>query len=673
MKGSIRLAIAIMLLSAAAALATTGHSHLSDKDPIGAIERDYAAGELTYSQKALLQIKAIKRPSELPAKYQLFDLATGVSHARCATDAIVDIKQNWAQLDGPTQQEITTLLQRWSTAFTYNSPGGFFKLHYDVTGTNAVPSADGNGNTIPDYVEKCAAYMDSSLAKHQAMGYLNPPSDGSLGGDALFDVYFEEMGYYGYAVPEGAGPNPWPDYYSHLVLHRDFLGFPPNDDPEGNQAGAAKATAAHEFHHCIQFAYDATESSWFMELDATYMEDIVFDQVNDNYNYLDSYMDDPQISLMDQSIHMYASFIWGMYLAERFDTTLMRACWNGARYKSVYDAMSDSLLAIAGYSQDSAFAEFAVWNYFTGFRDLGQHYGEGDFYPPMTVDRQHTTYPTNNQLSPVNPQGYGACYIEFIPTVANNKLRLTFDGGDAAQWAAYLIKFTNPTTYTLEKLVLPSSPWIDTTEVLNYNTYTKVVLVAVNINQFGGGTSFNYSASLAQPLEMSSTISGGSPVYSGNQRTCSVLVKNIGTINNSIKVTYSDALGWVTPGEQSRFLTPGDSSFVTFLVKPPVGTPLGSNSYITANIVSLLDTTLQQTRNTNATTVVYRGDVNFSGSVDISDLSALIAYVLGLGGQPQPTMDAGNVDCAGAVDLSDLSYMISHFISGTPESLCNPY
>ena len=242
-------------------------------------------------------------------------------------------------------------------------------------------------------------------------------------------------------------------------------------------AGAAKATAAHEFHHCIQFAYDGNEASWFMELDATYMEDIVFDQVNDNYNYLSSYMDDPQISLMDQTIHMYASFVWGIYMAERFDTTLMRACWNGARYKSVYDAMSDSLVAMTGYTQDSAFAEFAVWNYFTGSRDLGQHYLEGSFYPAMTVDRQHTIYPTNNQTSPVSPQGYAACYVEFYPTAATGKLRVTFDGGNAVEWGAYLIKFTTPTTYTTEKFFLTGPNWVDTIDVLNFNTYPKVVLV----------------------------------------------------------------------------------------------------------------------------------------------------------------------------------------------------
>src|SRR5512138_2651691 len=68
-------------------------------DPIGAIEADYHAGALTFSQKALLQIKAIKRPRELPVRYQIFDPQTGSSYGRSATLAIRDILENWNSLD----------------------------------------------------------------------------------------------------------------------------------------------------------------------------------------------------------------------------------------------------------------------------------------------------------------------------------------------------------------------------------------------------------------------------------------------------------------------------------------------------------------------------------------------------------------------------------------------
>ena len=47
-----------------------------------------------------------------------------------------------------------------------------------------------------------------------------------------------------------------------------------------------RVTAAHEYFHAVQFAYDFGEDLWFMEATATWAEDELFDRVNDNLNYL---------------------------------------------------------------------------------------------------------------------------------------------------------------------------------------------------------------------------------------------------------------------------------------------------------------------------------------------------------------------------------------------------
>ena len=49
---------------------------------------------------------------------------------------------------------------------------------------------------------------------------------------------------------------------------------------------SAQVTAAHEFFHAIQFAYDYGEDAWMLEATATWMEERVFDKVNDNRQYL---------------------------------------------------------------------------------------------------------------------------------------------------------------------------------------------------------------------------------------------------------------------------------------------------------------------------------------------------------------------------------------------------
>ena len=68
----------------------------------------------------------------------------------------------------------------------------------------------------------------------------------------------------------------------YCVLDNDFAeaqyGAPPMH--------SLRVTAAHEFFHAVQFAYDYGEDPWLMEATATWMEERVADDVNDNRQYL---------------------------------------------------------------------------------------------------------------------------------------------------------------------------------------------------------------------------------------------------------------------------------------------------------------------------------------------------------------------------------------------------
>ena len=59
-----------------------------------------------------------------------------------------------------------------------------------------------------------------------------------------------------------------------------------------------------------------------------------------------------------------------------------------------------------------------------------------------------------------------------------------------------------------------------------------------------------------------------------------------------------------------------------------------------------------------------RGNVNGVGSIDLSDLSALVSYLTGGTFVPQ-CMDAANVNGVGSVDLSDLSSLVSYLTGGS--------
>ncbi len=643
-------------------------------DPIFAIEQDFREGRLTLDEKVVLHIRAIKNPKELPQKYQLFDLATGKTASRSATMALKEIRLHWDQLSSATQQAFRDAFTRWPTAFTYDSPGGFFKLHYDTTGTNQVPADDDDFSGVPDFVEKCAAYCDTAYDVHMIWGFLEPPSDGGLGGDSALDVYFEDMGYYGYVQPEGPGPKPWNDYYCYIVLNSDFLGFPPNDDPEGDRYGAAKVTAAHEFHHCVQFAYDLSEEMWFMELDATCWEDIIFDYSNDNYQYLNSFFYYPGKSLMENSSHAYSCFIWGLYLAQKFDTSLLAAIWEGARYDDVFSTLSDTLLARYGWTQDSAFAEFATWNYCTSDRDDGQHHEEASNYPLVAVGRTHFSYPVNLLTSPTSPAGYGCCYVEFFPQSYTGILRLTFNGNDAREWAACLVKSTENNVHQFEKLALDSLTYYTQVDVPEFESYYRVTLVAANLSEFSSGAFFSYSARIVQPYACSSAVlTIDSAVYPGDTRGFEYQVFNISPVNDIFDVSFRDDLGWITPDTIYRSILAGGDTIFSIPVHPPEGTPLGTMSNLYFRVRSLGDTMVADSQSVVAETRLQRGDCDFSGHINVGDITYLVAYLFTQGPAPIPVVEAADFDCHGEVNVADLALLVDYLFAGGDSPPCNPY
>ncbi len=671
----LRILLCCLLVTAAGVVsaATSALDAGSVSDPISAIAADFRSGKIDINRKAVLQITAIRNPQALPDEYRSV-VATGSGvHLRSATPVLVEIIQNWEQLTPATQQAVMAAMARPSASFTYDSPGGFFKMHYNTSGPDSVSVADSNSNGVPDYVERCASYCDSSFTKHVAYGYLLPPSDGGLGGDNKYDVYFEEMIYYGYAQPESPGPQPWNDYTSYLVLHRDFIGFPPNDDPEGDQAGAAKATAAHELHHAVQFAYNVDAELWFMELDAVYMEDIVFDHVNDNYNYLPSFFNNPTTGLMDNSGHMYSCFPWGLYLAQRFDTALMADLWEGARYKTAYAALSDSLQGRFGWTQDSAFAEFTAWNFCTNYRNDGAHHTEGSNYPLVSIARTHNSYPVTTQTTPTSPQGYGSSYIQFLPNGTSGKLRLIFDGNDSRQWGAYIIKTTGTNSHVFEKLTPTAPTYCDTIDIPWFETLSSVTLVGANLTEGSTGLPFTYAASVVPFFSLKSQLTTDSLVYSGATRQYVVKVKNEAGLTDGVKVVWWDNSGWMKKDSITRSLAPGDSTLFNTPIKPPVGTPLGTQSAVTIVSGSISDYEVVDTFFFNSTTVVQRGDVSFDGVIDLTDLSYLIAYLVGGGLPPLPIMEAGNFSCSGIVDLADLSALVSYLTSQSGGCPCRPF
>jgi hypothetical protein len=121
----------------------------------------------------------------------------------------------------------------------------------------------------------------------------------------------------------------------------------------------------------VQFAYDAFEDGWFMEATATWAEDEVFDDINDNVQYLRSGpLRRPRIPL-DKfgGLHHYGDWIFFRYLTERFPDgvgmpVVVRQMWQradgsaGARDMYSMQAVR-AILVSRGTSFERTFARFA--------------------------------------------------------------------------------------------------------------------------------------------------------------------------------------------------------------------------------------------------------------------------------------------------------------------------
>ena len=196
-----------------------------------------------------------------------------------------------------------------------------------------------NTNGIPDYVETVDTTLENVWSTEVgAMGYRAPKSDANSphhGPDSKLDVYIANIGnkgLYGYCTtddPHTTKPSYryW-DMSAYCVLDDDYAPaqFPP---PYANGLAALQVTAAHEFFHAVQFAYDYSEDSWFMEGTAAWMEDEVYDAVNDNRQYLSrSALAKPSVPVdRGNGFYQYGAWIFWRYLTESFDPDLVRETW----------------------------------------------------------------------------------------------------------------------------------------------------------------------------------------------------------------------------------------------------------------------------------------------------------------------------------------------------------
>ncbi len=278
---------------------------------------------------------------------------------------------------------------------TFPSPGGKFLLHYTLDGIDAVPAEDLDADGVPDWIETAAASLDSIRAWYLARDWREPVNDGN----GVYDIYFLDLesigGYFGYTAPiDPMTIIPPYTAASYIVLENDYpqswYGLPP--------LASLRVTAAHEYHHAIQLAYNLCNLAdwrryfWFAEASAVYHEEQIYDGINDYVNYIRYFLDIPYMSLSDgsdsASLHWYGAVVWTLMLGGVYGPDAVRGIWTVMAEEPAAPVAAHRLwLAGQGSSLLDTYATFTEWILHTGTRAVpDRYYEEGASFPRVLID-----------------------------------------------------------------------------------------------------------------------------------------------------------------------------------------------------------------------------------------------------------------------------------------------
>jgi hypothetical protein len=236
--------------------------------------------------------------------------------------------------------------------------------------------------------------------------------------------------------------------------------------------------------HSIQFTYDYQESLWWMEATAVWMEEKVYDSVNDYLNYLPYFMSQPEISLDNEDgFHPYADCIWPIYLDDNFGVDIMREIWERCDDIAGGNSINDNNYVLQNNYGSSFFDEFVTftsWNYICGSNDDGHHYSEGSLFPDVAIEKVHWAYPVENASVTNKPEQYGCNYIRCSMSGDPVTVTVDFNGDTMYECAVLVVSVTTGGVYTVHEMTL--NPWQNGSLIIDGSEgLSRIVLVVSNI------------------------------------------------------------------------------------------------------------------------------------------------------------------------------------------------
>ncbi|WP_139981467.1 MXAN_6640 family putative metalloprotease [Nocardioides litoris] len=261
-------------------------------------------------QEALEAVETVEEAVAEPDAAETTDL----------TMALLEVANTRPALEGDDRAAADALLARPT------NPGQADILRYDVPEQTPVCSTDicvhwvasGRHRSSRAWVDTVLDTLTQVHDTYLRAGYREPKSDGTRGGDSRLDVYLGDIGngFYGYCTSDDPSQSRTdPARWAYCALDNDYAGF------RGSPLANLQVTAAHEYYHAVQYAYDRFEDPWFLEATATWAEDELYDGVDDNRQYLRaSQLRRPRTPLdtfADSGFH-YGTWSFFRFLTERY-------------------------------------------------------------------------------------------------------------------------------------------------------------------------------------------------------------------------------------------------------------------------------------------------------------------------------------------------------------------
>ncbi|MDX1639340.1 MAG: T9SS type A sorting domain-containing protein [Balneolaceae bacterium] len=462
----------------------------------------YRQDRIDRNQLVLFQLYASIAPERLPGAFR----GESGDPVKCGVPVIRSYYQDRHSMSPSAVRDAEQLLSRNTQAQqTYLTPGGKFKIHYDLTGPDAVPAGDTDpANGVPDYVDWTAAAVDSSWRHEvQRLGFTDPVT----GGADPYPIFIENINSYGYT---DYGRNRGLSADTYIVIHNNFEDFPQNTDPEGDKKGSVKVTVAHELKHAIQYANsewygwpgnpDSPHGTAWSEMDATLMEEIVYDNVNDYYNYIRDGTGNIFLSADHDIPVAYDAVTWFIYFWERYGDDFWPAVWNriGTRYSqqknisqeylTMTEAITQTLEEEHGATFAEALVESHLWHYASGSRAPADYgFDERAEYPDAAINvnlAARDSIPDDRSLAPLS-----ADYVEVVkgePLLGYVRVISEFQNSDVN--VGVIGYFSDGSVRTLLRPGNSSGLW-DIRTTWPWEEITSLGIVAANSN---GGLFTNY-------------------------------------------------------------------------------------------------------------------------------------------------------------------------------------